>query len=937
MIYDFLMEYRVSPIALDTAPRFSWKLKSEGKNVLQIAYQIQVMREGRFVWESGRVDTEQSILIPYGGEALMPFSVYQVKVSAWDNLGELHETAGRFETGLMDQPWQARWITHSLSVEETFCPVFVRGFSLSGAIRRARLYATACGMYEAAVNGTKAGDAFFAPGWTSYHNRVQYQTYDITDLVKPGDNEITITLGNGWYKSELGFDARPNIYGDRTALMAMLRVEYEDGTVAVFGTDENWDVKSGPIRFSEIYHGETQDLTLPAKLLGKAALFKGMDTIGRIVAQESEPVRVTRRFPVREKIVTPKGEIVFDFGQNMTGLVEVTLPKLTGEKLVIRHAETLDKDGNFYTENLRTARCSDTYTYGDADVGRVIMPHFTFHGFRYICVEGTDADVDASRFTACAMHTDMRETGSFRTDNKLITQLQSNIQWGQRDNFVDIPTDCPQRDERLGWTGDAQVFCGTASFNFNTALFFRKWMRDMAVESSAEWGVPHVVPNILGNQDSAAAWSDAAAIIPWKLYQVYGDRDMLREQYPMMKLWVDYIHGKTSANGLWQTGFQYGDWLALDGSYPGGVYGGTDPNYIASAYYCHSTRIVARAAHVLGYAEDAAYYDNLAEEIRAAFVREYFTPSGRLAIDTMTGCVLALVMDLAPDYAVEQVRGMLLNRLQKNFYHLNTGFTGTPYLCRALSENGMNDIAYHLLLEKGYPGWLYEVLMGATTIWERWNSVMPDGKVSGTEMNSMNHYSYGSIVEWMFRDMLGINPMEDAPGFKRFTVAPKPNYQIGSAAAKLDSASGLIESEWAIEGSRLRFGFTVPFDTRAEIVLPDAEASVIEAQCQGQNVVPGSVRQQGADVVFTANPGRYGFTYAPTTPYRKVYSLDSSWEELKANPKAMEIIRREYTFKEDHIPFEKELCTLREMSWGPFTSMTEEQRQRIDRLLREVE
>ena len=338
----------------------------------------------------------------------------------------------------------------------------------------------------------------------------------------------------------------------------------------------------------------------------------------------------------------------------------------------------------------------------------------------------------------------------------------------------------------------------------------------------------------------------------------------------------------------------------------------------------------------MGFEEDAEYYANLAREITSAFENAYFTPSGRLAIDTMTGCVVALYMDLAPDYAVEQVRKMLLNRLQKNFYHLNTGFVGTPYLCRALSENGMNDIAYHLLMEKGYPGWLYEVLMGATTIWERWNSVMPDGKVSGTEMNSMNHYSYGSIVEWMFRDMAGINPIEDAPGFKRFVLAPKPNYRIGSASARLDSAAGMIESEWVIEDGKLRFGFTVPFDTQARVVLPDADANVIAELLRNTNIVAESVRQQGTSVAFTALPGRYDLCYAPTTPYRKVYSLDSSWEELKANPKAMEVITREYAFKEDHIPFEKELCTLREMSWSPFTTMSEEERNRIDRLLRNL-
>ena len=382
------------------------------------------------------------------------------------------------------------------------------------------------------------------------------------------------------------------------------------------------------------------------EIIGKAVLFEKNGEIGQIVAQESEPVRVTERFSMPEKIITPKGELVFDFGQNMAGGVEIRLPQTDGGKLVIRHAETLDKDGNFYTENLRKAGCTDTYLYGDKQAGMTVMPHFTFHGFRYICVEGAKSAA-AEQFTACALHTDMEPTGSFCCDNALVNQLQHNILWSQRSNFLDIPTDCPQRDERLGWTGDAQVFSGTASYNFDTAAFFKKWLRDMEAEMTEEWGVPHVVPNIMGDQEGAAGWSDAAAIIPWTLYQVYGDKEMLAEQFPMMKRWVDYIHARVSENGLWQTGYQYGDWLALDiESGSTDRTGGTDKYLVANAYYAYSARIVRDAAAVLGYEAEESKYGRLLEEIVDAINREYVTQSGRLVSETQTACVLMLHFDL---------------------------------------------------------------------------------------------------------------------------------------------------------------------------------------------------------------------------------------------------------------------------------------------------
>lgn len=825
MIYDFRIEYRENPLGIDSKPRFSWKLKSGEKDVVQTHYQIQVISEGKLVWDSGRVESSQSVLVACGGGELKPFTVYQVQVSVWDNYGNLGQASGNFETGVMgEENWNAKWITHTLSGEKTVCPVFVRSFTVEKPVKQARLYVTTCGVYEAQINGQKAGDQFMAPGWTSYHNRIQYQTYDVTELLD-AKNEIAITVGNGWYKGELGFDVKPDNYGDRTALLALMRIEYEDGEAIQIGTDTDWRVETREIRFSEIYHGETQDYIAGKTEVGNAVLFEQTERIGHITAQESEPVRVTKRFKVREKIVTPKGEVVFDFGQNMSGLVEIRLPETEEGRLVICHAETLDKDGNFYTENLRTARCTDTYIYGKDQVGMTVMPHFTFHGFRYICVEGAGMDVSAERFTACVLHTDMRQTGSFSTDHKLVNQLQSNIEWGQRGNFLDIPTDCPQRDERLGWTGDAQVFCGTASYNFDTALFFRKWMRDMAAETTDEWGVPHVIPNILGDQAGAAAWSDAATIIPWTIYQVYGDRGMLEEQFHMMRQWVDYIHARVEDNGLWQTGFQYGDWLALDiESGSTGRTGGTDKYLVANAYYAYSTRIVRDAAAVLGYEEEAKEYGDLYEQIVDAINVEFVTRSGRLVSETQTACVLMLYFGLVMPEFRERILNTLETNIGAHHNHLTTGFVGTPYLCHCLSENGLHDLADEIFMKEDFPGWFYAVKKDATTIWERWNSVLPNGDFDESGMNSLNHYAYGSIGGWLYEKVAGIRCME--PGYKKIKIQPMLTKGMTEVSASYESVYGTIKSAWSCKNGKITMDVQIPANTTAVIWLLEKEEKI---------------------------------------------------------------------------------------------------------------
>ena len=832
-----------------------------------------------------------------------------------------------------DDPWTAKWITPDAD-KEVQAAVYT-DITIDKEVEKATAYMVGLGLYEFYLNGEKQGDECLLPGFCDYDTWIQYQTYNI-DL-KQGTNRVEMLLGDGWYKGNFGLRQRYENYGDRLAAIAEIHVYYKDGSKEVIVTDESWKARKSRIVSSGIYCGEVYDATADvSEEFGVRLIDLGYE---RLSPRLSAPLRIHERIHPIEVITSPKGETILDFGQNMVGWISFKCNAPAGTKIFMQTGEIL-QDDCFYNENLRTAKSEFTYISDGTE--RVVREHFTFHGFRFVKVEGWQGEIDPDDFEGLVIHSELEKRGDVVTSDPLVNQLVHNARWGMKGNFVDVPTDCPQRDERYGWTGDAQIFSGTANFFADTYAFYTKYGRDVYAEQRKLNGsVPDVVPVCNYSGDASTAWGDAATIIPWNSYLHSGDRGILRRQYESMKGWVDYMKrqdDEDGGKGLWLTGTHYADWLALDGNYAGGVYGGTDPGYIASGYYYYSTNIVAKAARILGKEEDAAFYEAHAKKIRDAFFKEYFTPAGNLCVDTMTGYVVALYMDLTPDFAYERVCKGLLKKLKKNFYHLETGFVGTPYLCRVLSENGMNDLAYHLLEEKGYPGWLYEVLMGATTIWERWNSVMPDGKISGTEMNSLNHYSYGSIVEWMFRNMAGINPCSEGAGFKRFVIHPAPNYRIECANATIDSASGHIESGWEIKngGKELKFRFVIPFDTKAAIILPDAKAEDIKA-CLAAQGIDAEVCQDGNNAMFEAVSGTYEISYAPTVPYRKTYNIDSTWEELTTNPKTREILQKEYRDLNDHIPFVKELCTLEEFTWGPFTSATKEQREKLDKLLREVE
>ncbi len=862
-LYDLRTEYRVNPIGItEKHPRFSWKLESEEKDTMQQSYRILVKEGENIVWNT-KAESEDSVLIAYAGEALQDETLYKVTVEVTDNHGNMGVGEMHFETGILNPDvFQAKMITHDFSEKETACPIFSKTFAVKGNVKKARIYVTSRGVYEAYLNGKRIGEDRMTPGWTSYHHRLQYQIYDITEMLRE-ENEVEIMVGNGWYKGVYGFMLTPNIYGDRVGAFAEIHMEYEDGKREVLCTDESWKVRTGEILCSEIYMGETIDTTVD-EAQGNTGTVSVTDFDRQtLTAQENEPVRITERIPAKELLVTPKGERLVDFGQNMTGIVEVKVHGRKGQKVVIRHAEVLDKEGNFYPETLRQAKSEDTYICNGEE--QTFLPHFTFHGFRYICVEGLDS-LTPEQFTACVMHSDMEKTGNFHCSNGKVNQLQSNIAWGQRGNFLDIPTDCPQRDERLGWTGDAQIFSWTAAFNRNTALFFRKWMRDVAAESSLEKGVPHVVPDILGSY-SSSAWSDVAVIVPWVVYQTYGDKGILEENWKCMHEWVDYIRNQCGENGLWQSGYQYGDWLALDKEESADRTGATDKYMIANAYYLYVTDLVKQTAGILGLEEEEKKYQELYDTVLEAFRQEYYTNTGRIVSEMQTGAVLSLYFNLAREKDRKRILQNLKTNIENHKNHLSTGFVGTPYLCHALSENGEHELAATIFMKEDYPSWLYAVNMGATTVWERWNSIMPDGSFDVSGMNSLNHYAYGSVGDWMYRKVAGVSQSE--PGYKKFKIQPMFVKGIEEAGVEFESVYGKIESKWRCKDGKIHGWVRVPANTTAEIHLPEK------------------------DEVITVGSGSYEYEYETATnlAYER-FSLDSTWEEILSQPLAVELFHR---------------------------------------------
>ena len=810
------------------APVFSWTV--DDANGSQAWASVTIMADGREVYSSGEVKDADSL----GWKvdmSLAPRTRYEYTLTVCSDSGEKTSARGYFETGKRDEVWQAKWI----SPENRNSAIIRKKFTYSSsdadpsatvsddpAGADARLYICGLGVYEVYINGVKASDEYLAPGYHSYDFHLQTQTYNVTDLLREGDNEIEIWLGEGWFKGRLGFEGGyTDLYGDRLYAIAEL---YAGGEL-ILVTDETWDEYVSPVTFANIYDGETYNACIVSEAIGKAVL-ADPEGCGELTDRYSLPVRAQCELPVIELINTPKGDIVLDFGQNLTGWVLIDADLPVGTAITLTAGEVM-QDDEFYNENYRTAKTQ--FTYISDGTKRVVRPHFTFFGFRYMKVE-CDSPVRANIFTAVHLRSDMPQTTIFRSRNVLVNKLYENALWGMKDNFLEVPTDCPQRDERLGWTGDAQAISETACQTLYMPAFYRKYLWDMRSEQSIIHGaVPNVVPRIkreMIGEFGSCPWADAGAIIPWNTWKYYGNKELLAETYPGMKAWVDYQRAREEAiegPHLVKDGFHFADWLALDNPAPG-PFGLTDPLYISSAYYYRCAKIVEDSAEILGY-DESKEYAGLADSILAAIQDKYFDSEGICTIMTQTAASLAIVFGLTEN---TDGQGRVLRELvEQNNSHLNTGFVGTPILCQALSMTGNHDIAVTVLLQEDIPGWLYPVKMGATTIWERWNSVMPDGHINPEGMNSLNHYTFGSIAGWMISYLCGIRPLE--PGYRRVVLEPMPDKRLGMAYAELETAAGRYVCGWKYDGDTVKYEIRVPFGGIAELRTPGREPEILTA------------------------------------------------------------------------------------------------------------
>jgi alpha-L-rhamnosidase len=883
-ISDLTVEHLTNPIGLDEMqPKFGWILNAKQRNVTQTAYEIQVSENiqtidnisigDKLVWKTGKVTTDASINIVYDGEKLKSGQCYYWRVRVWDNKGKCSgwSNVSCWQMALLNtSDWKASWIESDITEVKRICPQFRKSFNTSKTVQSATAYITAHGMYEANINGKKVGDAFLTPGFTSYNKRLQYQTYDVTTSIQKGENVIAINVGNGWYRGYLGWVTQVNTWGNKLGLLFQLDIAYTDGTHELVVSDGSWKSSTGSIVNAEIYYGETIDANketygwkLPkfddSKWNGvKVADYK----FDNLVATYNEPVRKHEVFKATKVITTPKGEKVLDFGQNLVGFESIKLQGKKGDTIRIYHAEVLDKAGNFYTENLRTATSISTYILSGNGV-ETFEPHFTFYGFRFIKIEGLKGELNPENFPAVALYSDMQKMGTFTSSNSLINQLQSNITWGQKGNFLDIPTDCPQRDERLGWTGDAHVFVRTAAYNRGVYNFFAKWMKDVAADQWADGRVPWVIPNIFTKskkESGSTGWSDVSTIIPWNIYMAYGDKKILENQYSSMKKWVEYMNNK-SVNSLWNTEkFHFGDWLFFrPDDDKDGIAAITDKNMIAQCFFAQSTQMLINTAEVLGKTDDVKTYSELLAKVKKAYMDEYMTANGGLVSSTQTAYVLALHFDMLPENLRQQAADRLVKNIRQYKNHITTGFIGTPYICHVLSRFGYTAVAYELLLQKTYPSWLYPVTVGATTIWERWDAQKPDGSFQTSEMNSFNHYAYGAIGDWMYRVAAGLR--EGEAGYKQIIVKPHLGGDFTYMNADLKTSYGNAASHWKIEGNQLIMEVEIPVNTTATIYIPAKTANDItesgKALLISKDLTVSGV--EGEYVVVKTGSGKYVF------------------------------------------------------------------------------
>ncbi len=825
-----------------SAPRISWQLANDESAFEQTAYEVELagVRGGGPV----RVESNAQVLVPWPFAPLgsRERATVRVRVGSggrWSDWSEVAEV----EAGLLDpSDWTAGFVTPT-EVGGLGSPApLVRGeFAVKGPVARARLYTTALGVYEARLNGQAVGDEILAPGWTTYPKRLCYQSFDVTPLLVQGTNTFDAILGNGWYRGQLTWLKRRAVYGDRLAYLAQLEITYTDGTVQRVVTDESWKAVASGVLEDDLYDGQTTDLRV--ETTGPWSPVEVVDwDLATLVAAEGPPVRRLMTVPVRKLTVMADGKYLIDFGQNLVGWVRLTAHATApGQEVSVRHAEVLE-NGELGTRPLRGAKATDHYILKGTD-NEVLEPALTFHGFRYAEVSGLQ-DLEPGQLEAVVVGNDLERTGWFESSSAELNRLHENVVWGMRGNFLSVPTDCPQRDERLGWTGDIQVFAPTASSLFDCAGFLSSWLGDLVAEQGKDGSVPLVVPNVLPGGPAIAVWGDAACVVPWVLYERFGDAGILERQWDSMRSWVDYIAAHAGDDFLWSGQFQLGDWLDPTAPPDNPAAAKADPDVIATAYFARSAEILARSAAVLGDDVSAKRYDAIAARVRQAFADNYATPAGRVLSDAQTVYALAIAWSLLPTAEQRAGAGRRLADLVRLSGHtISTGFVGTPLILDALSESGYTDVAYRLLFQDVSPSWLYAVSMGATTIWERWDSMLPDGSINPGEMTSFNHYAFGAVADYLHRTVAGLAPGE--PGYRSMTVKPQPGRSLTSAKARQVTPYGTAEVGWRREAGRFILEVSVPQGTTAEVFLPGAEVP--------ETVGPGQ-HQWSADDPVTEEP-----------------------------------------------------------------------------------
>ena len=808
---------------------------------------------------------------------LKPRTTYYYRVTVTTDAGEcVTSDIATFETGKMDEVWTGKWI--GPAKEDTFHPVLEKTFAVEKEVKRARLYMTGVGMFEAYLDGEKVGEEYLTPYINDYESGIQVLTFPMEESLKEEkEYTLSVLLGKGWYMSQFGLDLKENNYGSRMAAIGELHLEYEDGTEELIATDESWNYYGSDIEDSGIYFGEILNRQLwdgkenekkPVEVLEhpeEQTETRNLST-EHLLDRLSIPVVEKETIAVQDIIYTPAEEIVLDMGQNFAGFVEFKANFPKGTKVVLDFGEILQQ-GNFYNKNYRDAKSQFVYISDGRE--EVVRPHFTFFGFRYVRVTGWPGELDKEDFVGKVIYSDLRRTGSLETSDAKINRLYQNTVWGQKSNFIDMPTDCPQRSERLGWTGDAQVFAPTASYHMDTRAFFHKFIKDLRDEQKElDGGMPNFLPNIGHKEKAGSVWGDIATFLPNTLYTYFGNEEEMEYCYPLMKDWVDFIDRGDAARGerkyLFDFMDTFGDWLALDGPTPTSFKGSTNDTFISSVYYYRSVQIVRQMAEVLNKAEDAVHYSEMEEKIKKAVLDEFFTPTGRLAIDTQAAYVIALKFKIYLDR--ERIVEQFKARLKQDMYQIKCGFVGAPLLCTVLAEAGEYELAYDFLLKEGFPSWLYSVNLGATTIWERWNSVMPDGTISDTGMNSLNHDADGSVMEFVYAYAAGIRPLE--AGFRKVAITPHPDVRIPEIACSYDSVSGRYVCNWKIEkDGTFTVYVEVPFNCEAVVELPGYE------------------KEQ-----MTLSAGSYDFSYEPKEDLRKPYGRNTTLARIAKDGQAMEIL-----------------------------------------------